>query len=157
MVVGGNLPDLDVLYTAWGGTTLDYLLHHRGHTHTVVGVLIQSLLLYAAVRLWWRYRKVEPSASDVRVFAGLALLAPLLHLALDLTNSYGVHPFWPVDDRWYCSGAPRVEPGAGRGMITTSQTPRTLRRGHNACEVHADSAKWHGSRANWWRRGESNP
>ena len=22
------------------------------------------------------------------------------HLVLDWTNSYGVHPFWPFDDRW---------------------------------------------------------
>lgn len=101
MVVGGNLPDLDLIYTTLAGGKLDYLLHHRGHTHTVVGVLILSLLLFAAVRLWWRYRGVEPSPADVRVLIGLAVVAPLLHLGLDFTNSYGVHPFWPLDDRWY--------------------------------------------------------
>jgi inner membrane protein len=101
MVVGGNLPDLDLIYTSLAGGKLNYLLHHRGHTHTVVGVLVLSLLLAAGVRLWWRYRGVEPSAADVRVLVGLAVAAPLLHLGLDFTNSYGVHPFWPVDDRWY--------------------------------------------------------
>jgi inner membrane protein len=101
MVVGGNLPDLDLVHTTLAGGTLNYLLHHRGHTHTVVGVLALSLLLAVGVRLWWRYRRVEPSAADVRVLVGLAVAAPLLHLALDFTNSYGVHPFWPVDDRWY--------------------------------------------------------
>ena len=25
--------------------------------------------------------------------------------ALDFTNSYGVHPFWPVDNRWYYGDA----------------------------------------------------
>jgi inner membrane protein len=105
MVVGGNLPDSDLLYTAWAGTKLDYLLHHRGHTHTVVGVLILSLLLFTAVRLWWRHRKVEPSPADVRFLIVLAVLAPLLHLGLDFTNSYGVHPFWPVDDHWYYGDA----------------------------------------------------
>ena len=105
MVVGGNLPDLDVLYTTVAGGTLNYLLHHRGHTHTVVGVLLLSLLLFAAVRLWWRYRGVTPSAADVRVLAALAVGAPLLHLGLDFTNSYGVHPFWPLDDRWYYGDA----------------------------------------------------
>ena len=64
-----------------------------------------SVLLFAAVRLWWRYRKVEPSAADVRVLIVLAVLAPLLHLALDFTNSYGVHPFWPVDNHWYYGDA----------------------------------------------------
>ena len=101
MVVGGNLPDIDVTYTGWGASTLDYLLHHRGHTHTVVGALVLSLLLFVAVRLWWRYRKIEPHPADIRFLIALAVLAPLLHIALDFTNSYGVHPFWPVDDRWY--------------------------------------------------------
>jgi inner membrane protein len=105
MVVGGNLPDSDVLYTAWAGTTLDYLLHHRGHTHTVVGSVLLSVLLFAAVRLWWRHRGVEPSPADIRFLAALAVLAPLLHLGLDFTNSYGVHPFWPLDNRWYYGDA----------------------------------------------------
>ena len=105
MVVGGNLPDIDVAYTGWAGTTLDYLLHHRGHTHTVVGALILSLVLFVAVRLWWRYRKIEPHAADVRYLIALVVLAPLLHIGLDFTNSYGVHPFWPADNRWYYGDA----------------------------------------------------
>ena len=105
MVIGGNLPDSDVLYTGWAGTTLDYLLHHRGHTHTIVGSLILSLLLFVAVRLWWRYRRIEPHTADIRFLAVLAILAPLLHIGLDFTNSYGVHPFWPADDHWYYGDA----------------------------------------------------
>ncbi|GIE77252.1 hypothetical protein Aph02nite_32020 [Actinoplanes philippinensis] len=105
MAVGGNLPDADVLYTTWAGSTLDYLLHHRGHTHTVPGALVLSLLLFAAVRLWWWRRKVTPSAGDLWFLAGLSVLATLLHIGLDFTNSYGVHPFWPVDDHWYYGDA----------------------------------------------------
>ncbi len=29
------------------------------------------------------------------------LFTPLLHIAMDFTNNYGVHPFWPVDNRWF--------------------------------------------------------
>lgn len=105
MAVGGNLPDADVLWTGWGASTLAYLLHHRGHTHTVVGALVLSLLVVTAVRLWWRRRGVEPRPADVRFLVALALLGPLLHIALDFTNSYGVHPFWPADDRWYYGDA----------------------------------------------------
>ncbi|MEU4625639.1 metal-dependent hydrolase [Actinoplanes sp. NPDC023801] len=105
MVVGGNLPDADVIYTTWAGTTLDYLLHHRGHTHTVPGALGLSLLLFLAVRLWWWRRKVVPGRADIWFLAGLSVLATLLHIALDLTNSYGVHPFWPLDNRWYYGDA----------------------------------------------------
>ena len=105
MVIGGNLPDLDVIYTGWAGTKLDYLLHHRGHTHTIVGALILSLLLFVAVRLWWRHRRVEPRPADIWFLVALSVLAPLLHIGLDFTNSYGVHPFWPVDNRWYYGDA----------------------------------------------------
>jgi inner membrane protein len=28
-----------------------------------------------------------------------------LHLGLDFTNSYGVHPFWPFDNRWFYGDA----------------------------------------------------
>ncbi|GAA0813604.1 metal-dependent hydrolase [Spirilliplanes yamanashiensis] len=105
MAVGGNLPDADVLYTEWAGSTLDYLLHHRGHTHTVLGALGLSVVLFLAVRLWWRYRKVGPRPADTWFLAGLSVAAPLLHIGLDFTNSYGVHPFWPVDNRWYYGDA----------------------------------------------------
>jgi inner membrane protein len=29
------------------------------------------------------------------------VIGPFVHIALDFTNNYGVHPFWPVDNRWY--------------------------------------------------------
>lgn len=105
MMIGGNLPDADLLYTGWGGNGLDYVLHHRGHTHTVIGALLLSLLLYVVARAWCRYRRLEPSRHDVRFLAALALLAPLLHLCFDFTNSYGVHPFWPLDNRWFYGDA----------------------------------------------------
>jgi inner membrane protein len=105
MAVGGNLPDADIIYTGWAGTTADYLLHHRGHTHTVIGALGLSLVLFLAVRLWWRLRKTKPRPADVWFLAGLSVLATLLHIGLDFTNSYGVHPFWPLDNRWYYGDA----------------------------------------------------
>jgi inner membrane protein len=105
MAVGGNLPDADIIYTEWAGSSLAYLLHHRGHTHTVVGALGLSFVLFLAVRLWWRHRKTKPSPADIRFLAGLSILAPLLHIGLDFTNSYGVHPFWPVDNRWFYGDA----------------------------------------------------
>ncbi|GLH98838.1 metal-dependent hydrolase [Phytohabitans aurantiacus] len=105
MAIGGNLPDADIIYTGWAGTTPDYLLHHRGHTHTIVGSLALSLALFLAVRLWWRHRKITPRPVDTWFLAGLSTLATLLHIGLDFTNNYGVHPFWPVDNRWYYGDA----------------------------------------------------
>lgn len=37
--------------------------------------------------------------------AGVALFTPLLHIAMDFTNTYGVHPFWPLDNHWYYGDA----------------------------------------------------
>ena len=33
------------------------------------------------------------------------MLAVLLHLGMDALNEYGVHPFWPWDNRWYYGDA----------------------------------------------------
>lgn len=105
MTIGGNLPDADLLHTSLAGGKLDYVLHHRGHTHTILGAVLLALVLIAVVRAWWHYRRIDPSGHDRRFLYGLALFAPLLHVGFDYTNSYGVHPFWPLDNRWYYGDA----------------------------------------------------
>jgi inner membrane protein len=110
-VTGGNLPDLDLLTSfghAGGGADaggLAYLLFHRGHTHTVVGCLALALLLWLALLAVLRWRRVETSGADRARLAGFCGLSVLLHLGMDGLNSYGVHPFWPFDDRWYYGDA----------------------------------------------------
>src|SRR5215218_596325 len=44
-VITGELPDADLLYAgpALGMGKLGYLLHHRGHTHTVLVALLGAL------------------------------------------------------------------------------------------------------------------
>ena len=32
-------------------------------------------------------------------------ITPLLHIGMDFTNNYGVHPFWPLFDRWFYGDA----------------------------------------------------
>jgi len=76
---------------------IGYLLQHRGYTHTIVGCLVLACFvgafgfipairdrLGATRRRWW-------------MFVVVALLS---HITLDWWNSYGVHPFWPFDNRW---------------------------------------------------------
>jgi inner membrane protein len=100
MAMGSNLPDADLLHTLIAGGRLDYLLHHRGYTHTVIGALVASVAMFAACHVWWWWRRVQPEDRDRAAVAGVALLAPLLHIAMDATNSYGVHPFWPYHNGW---------------------------------------------------------
>jgi inner membrane protein len=100
MAVGANLPDLDFIYSFVTQSKLDYLLQHRGHTHTVLGALVIAAVTIAACRGWLKYRGFEPSLRDLGLLFGVALFAPLLHIAMDFTNSYGVHPFWPLHNAW---------------------------------------------------------
>jgi inner membrane protein len=101
MAVGSNLPDIDLLYTTIYSGKLEYLLHHRGHTHTILGAIALSLLLWLAAELWLRRKQIVVSGRDRRLVILVALFGPLLHILMDATNSYGVHPFWPLDYRWY--------------------------------------------------------
>lgn len=100
MLVGSNLPDMDFIYSTLTGSKLDYLLHHRGHTHTVIGAILAAALMLAVCEFWFRRRKLKLNSADRWHLALVALLAPLIHIALDFTNSYGVHPFWPFWNGW---------------------------------------------------------
>ncbi|MDY0065417.1 MAG: metal-dependent hydrolase [Steroidobacteraceae bacterium] len=100
LAAGGNLADLDFLYSAATGDKLDYLLHHRGHTHTVLGALLIAGVVYFAMHAWLRRKRLTTAAIDRRALIAAALLGPLLHVAMDLANNYGVHPFWPVYNGW---------------------------------------------------------
>ncbi|HVF16354.1 MAG TPA: metal-dependent hydrolase [Steroidobacteraceae bacterium] len=105
MAIGSNVPDLDFIQSRITDSKLDYLLHHRGHTHTILGALALSFILYLGCEAWSRWRQQRLSSRDRLQLIGVGLLASLLHIALDYTNSYGVHPFWPFDNRWYYGDA----------------------------------------------------
>ncbi len=51
--LASNFPDLDLVLTALAPAPLGYLLHHRGHTHTLLYALPQALVLLAALWLCW--------------------------------------------------------------------------------------------------------
>jgi inner membrane protein len=103
-VITAELPDSDLLYAGsmMGMGKLGYLLHHRGHTHTVVFALAAALLAWAIARAAARGVRAHETRWPL---LGLALAGTLSHLALDYTNSYGVHPFWPVENGWHYGDA----------------------------------------------------
>lgn len=98
-IVTAELPDLDVLYSGslLGMGKLGYLLHHRGHTHTLVFALLAALAVWRLV-LWRRPDLRDPAAS--RTLLLLTLAGTGSHILLDWTNNYGVHPWWPLDNGW---------------------------------------------------------
>src|SRR6185437_14887160 len=78
-----------------------YMLEHRGYTHTILGCLVLAGLLYAGAEWWMHRRRVVPAARDRWHLALVAVVGTLLHLGMDALNTYGVHPFWPFDNRWF--------------------------------------------------------
>jgi inner membrane protein len=92
-----NLPDLDVLITSFiFKGNANYLLHHRGHTHTLLLAPLLSLFLAFLIFIVWRSKKDFPWKEVLLV----TFLGPFLHLFADYWNSYGVHPFWPWNNEW---------------------------------------------------------
>jgi inner membrane protein len=100
LVVGSNLPDADLAYTTFAGGPLTYVLQHRGYTHTLVGAFACAALLWLACALWLRWRGLRATAAEQAWIGAAAVTGVLLHLAMDYTNSYGVHPFLPFADHW---------------------------------------------------------
>ena len=101
-VAAGNFPDLDLLLYGLLEKPLGYLLHHRGHSHTLAGVLLESILLFALVWIAWpgARRLLRQSPTARRGFGLSMLIGFALHLSMDWLNSYGVHPFYPFYSGW---------------------------------------------------------
>jgi inner membrane protein len=95
--VANNVPDADVLYDGITQGKLGYLLHHRGHTHTLFLGIVLGLAVAGVIVALARGRLTATERSSVLALGGAG---PVLHLFMDGWNVYGVHPFWPLDGRW---------------------------------------------------------
>jgi len=98
-----NFPDLDLFLTHLLPAPLGYLLHHRGHTHTLLYAIPQALLLLALLwALWPNARRLLRDSAHARRGLGLTIvLGFCLHMTMDMMNSYGIHPLYPFDPRWF--------------------------------------------------------
>ncbi len=100
LVVGANVPDVDILARLWGGKQA-YLEYHRGITHSIVGIALQALLL-AAVLHAWHMRGSGALRPRVVLAHWLAVFGAgsASHPLLDACNTYGWRPYLPFDARW---------------------------------------------------------
>jgi inner membrane protein len=103
LTLAAEAPDLDVV-----GSFKDRVFgfaHHRGFTHSFLGVALVSVVVVGFVYLIWRVRGRQTNDRNLRPHWGLlffySYLAGLTHILLDFTNNYGVRPFWPVSEKWY--------------------------------------------------------
>ena len=97
-----NAPDLDLVLTRLLPRPFGYMLHHRGHTHTLLLAIPQALLLLALIWLLWPgARRLLKDSAPARLGLAICVIAGFcLHMGMDFLNSYGVHPFYPFDNRW---------------------------------------------------------
>lgn len=103
LVLAAEAPDLDVL-SGFGGSGFG-LNHHRGFTHSFLGIPLVAVVVVGFVYGVWRVRGGKTGNPNLRprwgLLFGYACLAGLSHIFLDFTNNYGVRPFWPFFERWY--------------------------------------------------------
>ncbi len=99
--VANNFCDLDFLYTFFlKPSRLQYLLHHRGHTHTLIMLPLQAAFIFLIFWGWAKIKKRPWEKSELLGIGFLSSLGVFLHLILDSLNQYGVHPFWPFYNGW---------------------------------------------------------
>jgi inner membrane protein len=98
--LANNLPDLDGLLRDVTPGRIGYLLHHRGHSHTLGVALVLGTLCFLALRALWRRPTGAPPGRERWTLLGLCLVGGWAHVAMDFSNNYGVHPFWPLYDGW---------------------------------------------------------
>jgi len=103
MTLAAEAPDIDVL-GRFRGTVFTFA-HHRGFTHSFLGLVLVSAVVIGFMYGIWRLRGRKTKDPNLPPRWGLlfvcAYLAGLSHILLDFTNNYGVRPFWPFWEKWY--------------------------------------------------------
>jgi inner membrane protein len=103
LTLAAEAPDLDVVSSL--RDPIFGFAHHRGFTHSFVGLVLVAAAVTGFVYLVWRLRGRKTTIPDLPPRWGLLFLysyfAGLTHILLDFTNNYGVRPFWPFSERWY--------------------------------------------------------
>jgi len=104
LTLAAEAPDLDVFLRFFGDSTFGFA-HHRGFTHSFLGLPLVAAVVVAFMYGVWRLRGRKTRDPNLPPKWGLlfayAYLAGLSHILLDFTNNYGVRPFWPFSERWY--------------------------------------------------------
>jgi inner membrane protein len=100
LMIASNLPDIDVLVFATGTPSVAF---RRGWTH---GILADALLppLLTAVMLFVASRRrttsTQPAVKPMQLLL-LSYIGVILHVLMDLLNTYGVRLLMPFSQRWF--------------------------------------------------------
>lgn len=94
-VLGAVAPDLDVVVKYWGN--YQYLKHHRGVSHSIIGLAGISLAITFGLSLFYK------EASFLNLFLWV-FLGSASHTFFDILNSYGVRPLLPFNNKKIVAG-----------------------------------------------------
>jgi inner membrane protein len=101
-LLAANGPDADIV--ALAGGRWNYLHHHRGITHSILGATVLALALplffYFGDRLLARIRGRQPGIR-LKGLMIASLLVTATHPFMDWTNNYGIRPFLPWSSQWF--------------------------------------------------------
>ena len=85
----GTLPDLDIIFSPFLDTARE-LEFHRGGSHSLLVMVVVSLLLAKPLARLWKRDKVTPARAGTFVF-----LVWSTHVLIDCFTVYGTSVFWP--------------------------------------------------------------
>jgi inner membrane protein len=91
LLLAVNAPDIDVVLGFPG--TLNSLVFHRGYTHAFA--LAPVMAIFPVLIAHW----IQGASLNKRNYIA-SLLGVLSHIAMDLTNVYGVRALLPFSSRW---------------------------------------------------------
>ncbi len=101
-ILAANSPDSDIVVLIFGGRW-EFLQHHRGITHSIVGSLALAiglaLIFFVGDRLLARARRLEPTVK-LKGLLLASLLVTATHPVMDWTNNYGMRFLLPWSSRW---------------------------------------------------------
>jgi membrane-bound metal-dependent hydrolase YbcI (DUF457 family) len=128
LIIASNAPDIDSVTLAGGMAS--YLKWHRGPTHGPIGIAALGVATACVVWLVSRFRDrrrdaaAQPDArrdeaagrnASLAMLVAISMIGVLLHVLMDLPNSYGVRLLSPFDWRAlrpHASAALRIRAGA---------------------------------------------
>jgi inner membrane protein len=106
LVIANNLPDVDVAVFATNTLAMSF---RRGWTHGVLAQAALPVVLTGAMLAYDRYivqkRAAAPPPAVARELLLLSYIGVLLHVVMDLMNSYGVRLLMPWSGRWFYGDA----------------------------------------------------
>jgi inner membrane protein len=100
LMIASNLPDIDVLVFA---TSTPSVAFRRGWTHGILADALLPPLLTGVMLLVASRRATAPHQPSVRPMQILLLsyIGVILHVLMDLLNTYGVRLLMPFSQHWF--------------------------------------------------------